>query len=303
MLALTMGDPNGIGPEIINRYLVKYPSKKIMLIGNKKALGKCPNEIIDPFGELSEIGKARATAENGLASYAYVKKAIELAKTGTVEAVVTAPLNKTALHLAGINYDGHTEILAAETGVKNFAMMFWSPQLKIILTTIHKALKNVPELITQERLQNTLDLAYCGLRDLGLGNPQIAVCGLNPHAGEEGAFGREEIEIIQPIIAAANRNGKKVYGPFPADTLFIKDKLKKFDLIIAHYHDQGLIPLKMLAFHSAVNITVGLPIVRTSVDHGTAYDLVGKNSAAIGSLKNAIRLAWKIASNRKKQSA
>lgn len=303
MLAITMGDPNGIGPEIICRYLQKYPNKNILIVGNQRVLTSCwrsfANPVLDPFGKIKEWGEGRAVPENGAASYAYVTKAIELAKNKEIEGLVTAPINKTALHLAGFNIDGHTEILAQRTGTRKFAMMFWSPTLKIMLTTIHKALRSVPELITAERFVDTIELAKSGLADLGIKEPRIAVCGLNPHAGENGIFGDEEERVLNPIITDYQKKGLAIAGPFPADTMFIPERSKKYDLVIAHYHDQGLIPLKMQAFDSAVNITVGLPIVRTSVDHGTAYDIVGQGKAHIDSLKNAVMIAKKIIRNRK----
>ncbi len=300
MLGITMGDPNGIGPEIIGKYLKTDPDPDIVIIGSATALAEynLPNKIIDPFGKLKEIAKGRPTPENGLASYSYVVKAIEMAKKREIAAIVTAPLNKEALHLEGINFDGHTEILAEQTKTKDFGMMFYSPKIKIMLTTIHKSLKEVPALITKQRFAKTIDLAILGLRDLGIKNPRIAVCGLNPHAGENGIFGSEEQKVLTPVIKKYQKNKINIQGPFPADTIFIPVNLAKYDLIIAHYHDQGLIPVKILAFDEAVNITVGLPIIRTSVDHGTAYDIVGKRIASISSLSAAVAVARQIVKNK-----
>lgn len=296
MLAITMGDPNGIGPEIITKLLNQPGFMDCVVIGNSEALGKINKKVtvIDPFGPLKEHNNGRATAQNGEASYWYVLTAIEMAQKGIIDGIVTAPLNKEALHKAGYRFDGHTEILAGVTGTKKFGMMFWSPKLNIMLSTIHKPLEKVPGLLTKQKFQETIDLALSGMNDLGVKNPRIGVCGLNPHAGEGGLFGDEEQKIMIPVI----RRYKNVFGPYSADTLFTPERIRQFDLIIAHYHDQGLIPLKMLAFDTAVNITVGLPIVRTSVDHGTAYDIVGKNSAHTGSLKNAIVCARKIVRSR-----
>ena len=302
MLAITMGDPNGIGPEIINKLLQqeKLPADTL-IIGNRQALeafGPINYEVIDPFGPLTEYNQGRATKQNGAASYAYITHAIQLATAKKISGIVTAPINKEALHLAGYAFDGHTEILAAQTGTTNFGMMFASSALNIMLTTIHKSLRAVPDMITQEKVRTTITLGRQGMADLGLTNPRIAVCGLNPHAGENGIFGTEECEILKPVIQAYQAQGVSIAGPFPADTVFTPTQRSKYDLIIAHYHDQGLIPLKMLAFDSAVNITVGLPIVRTSVDHGTAYDIVGQGIASTESLKQAIILADRIAKNR-----
>lgn len=301
MLAITMGDPNGIGPEIINKLLkTEKFSVPIVIIGNRPALeafGVVNCEIIDPFGPLEEYNKGRATKQNGAASYAYVAQAIQLAQEKKIAGIVTAPINKAALHLAGYNFDGHTEILAEKTQTPNFGMMFAAEELNIILTTIHKQLRSVPELITKEKLTKIIGLGLRGLQSLGIMNPRLAVCGLNPHAGENGIFGHEEQEIISPVIQEYQNQGIQISGPYPADTLFTPQLRKQFDLIIAHYHDQGLIPLKMLAFDNAVNITVGLPFVRTSVDHGTAYDIVGKNCAKTTSLKQAILLAERIIKN------
>jgi 4-hydroxythreonine-4-phosphate dehydrogenase len=295
MLGITMGDPNGIGPEIIRKYLKEAQAADIVVFGNKAALGNIEAEVVDPYGKLKEFEKGRPTAEAGKASYAYIREAINQAKENKITAVITAPINKETLKLAGINYSGHTEIFADETKTKDYAMMFWSPELKVILTTIHKPLAAVPELITKESFTKTVRMAVLGLRNLGIGKPRIGVAGLNPHAGENGVIGREELEVIAPVIKAFQAKGLDIAGPYPADTLFIPENRKRFDIIIAHYHDQGLIPIKMLAFDSAVNITVGLPIVRTSVDHGTAYDIAGKNIASINSLKNAVEVAKKIA--------
>lgn len=302
MLAITMGDPNGIGPEIVAGYLKENPAEDILVIGNEKALGffapqlKC--QVIDPAGELTEHSRGRPLADNGRASFLYIQKAIAMALAGEITAIVTSPLNKEALHLAGYHFDGHTEILAEASGVKKFGMMFWSPAFNVMLTTIHKPLKAVPALITQDRFKNTLELALLGMMQLGVSNPAIAVCGLNPHAGEGGIFGGEEQNILLPVIDCFRAAGHNISDPLPADTAFTPAKIKKYDIFIAHYHDQGLIPLKMAAFDQAVNITLGLPFVRTSVDHGTAYDIAGRGLAHLGSLANAVEIARKIAGNR-----
>ncbi|MDR1323294.1 MAG: 4-hydroxythreonine-4-phosphate dehydrogenase PdxA, partial [Candidatus Margulisbacteria bacterium] len=215
---------------------------------------------------------------------------------GHLDAIVTAPLNKEALHLAGYRYDGQTEILAKLTGTKKYGMFFYTPDLCVMLTTIHKSLRQVPKLLTKRKLRDTLELGIETIHLLGVPRPRVAVCGLNPHAGENGIFGREEQKIIAPVVREFQARKINMQGPLPADTLFVQRR--KYDLVIAQYHDQGLIPLKMLAFDRAVNITAGLPIIRASVDHGTAYDIVGRGVADTGSLAAAIRLARLMVKNR-----
>jgi 4-hydroxythreonine-4-phosphate dehydrogenase len=211
---------------------------------------------------------------------------------------VTAPLNKEAIHLAGYSFPGHTEILAERTGTMAYAMLFVSEPLNVILTTIHCALSEVPRLMTAEKLESTIHLGAQAMRQLGVAAPRIAVAGLNPHAGEAGRFGNEETTVMLPVIRAFQGCGYSVEGPFPADTLFRDAVAGRYDLVVAQYHDQGLIPLKLLAFDSAVNVTVGTPVIRTSPDHGTAYAIAGKGIAKPESLIAAIRLAARLAETR-----
>jgi 4-hydroxythreonine-4-phosphate dehydrogenase len=211
-----------------------------------------------------------------------------------VDAIVTAPISKESLKMDGFKWPGHTEMLAELTNTKDFAMMFYSDKLKLILVTIHTALRNVPDLIKKEKVLQTIILAKKACEMMGIENPKIAVAGLNPHAGEAGIFGDEEIKEIIPAVNEARASGISASGPYPADTLFHKAYNGEFDIIVCMYHDQGLIPLKMMAFDKAVNVTIGLPIIRTSPDHGTAYDIAWKGIANPSSMIEAIKLAAKL---------
>jgi 4-hydroxythreonine-4-phosphate dehydrogenase len=247
--------------------------------------------VLPPFGHIS--------AAAGDAAFHYLKRAIELALGNHIDAIATAPINKEALHLAGHLYPGHTEILAALTDTKVFGMMLSAPSLKVILVTVHVGLLDAIALIEQERVYATIRLAHEALEKAGDSGPRIAVCGLNPHAGENGMFGnREEEERIAPAVQRARREGLSVSGPFPADTLFYRATRGEFDIVVAMYHDQGLIPIKTLGLDAGVNVTVGLPIIRTSVDHGTAFAIAGKGIADARNMGEAIRQAAQMASRR-----
>jgi 4-hydroxythreonine-4-phosphate dehydrogenase len=219
-----------------------------------------------------------------------------------IDAIVTAPINKHALHMAGIKYPGHTEILAKFTKTKKYAMMLLSDALKVVLVTIHTSIKSVPDLITKKLVFEIIKLTNSSLRrDFGIEKPRIAVAGLNPHAGEAGAFGNEEARIIEPAIRQAQKAGMNAEGPFPPDTIFHRVvKYKTHDAVVVMYHDQGLIPLKLTGFENGVNVTLGLPIIRTSPDHGTAYDIAGTGKAEESSILSALKVAIEIAQNRKK---
>ncbi|MDR2428869.1 MAG: 4-hydroxythreonine-4-phosphate dehydrogenase PdxA [Candidatus Margulisbacteria bacterium] len=288
-IGITMGDPNGIGAEIIVKLLKSGRYRDCVVYGCPAALRGLKNPVIDPFGELSEYGRGRVTAENGRAAYKYLETAARDALAGRIDAVVTAPLNKEALHLAGYRYDGQTEILAKLTKTKKYGMFFYSPALCVMLTTIHKSIRQAPKLLTKQKLRDTIELGVEAMRLLGVPRPRVAVCGLNPHAGENGLFGHEEQKIITPVVKEFQARRINIQGPLPADTLFVQRR--GYDLVIAQYHDQGLIPLKMLALDRAVNITVGLPIIRASVAHGTAYNIAGQGVADAGSLASAVKLA------------
>jgi 4-hydroxythreonine-4-phosphate dehydrogenase len=227
--------------------------------------------------------------------------AVDLAKRKEISAVVTCPISKALMQQAGHAYEGHTQLIASLTRSKDYVMMLAGKKLRVALVTIHCALKEVPSLLSKEKVLRTIRITARALeRDFGISRPLLAVTALNPHAGEEGLFGAEEDQIIRPAIRKAKAEGHRVEGPFPADSLFYRAAGGEFDAVVSMYHDQGLIPLKLLHFSDAVNVTLGLPIIRTSVDHGTAYDIAGKDMADPSSLKAAIEMAAQIARNRER---
>jgi 4-hydroxythreonine-4-phosphate dehydrogenase len=285
-IALTVGDPSGIGPEIA-----------AAAAGDRVVREVCdPILYGPPAGQSFQYGLLSADA--GRAAYDAIVRATADAIGGTVDAVATAPINKEAFRLAGLSWSGHTDLLAHLTGAPRVAMMFHSEPLRVVLATIHVPLAEVPALLTRELLEETIALTARELPRFGCSAPRIAVAGLNPHAGEHGLFGCEEEMAIVPAVLAARRRGVDVAGPFPADTLFVRAVRGEFDVVIACYHDQGLIPVKLAAFGRAVNVTLGLPIVRTSVDHGTAFDIAGKGVADPGSMIEAVKLAATLAVRR-----
>ncbi len=249
-------------------------------------------QCADPLPADLPLGEVNAQA--GLASYQFLIGAIRDAMDGEIAAIVTAPLNKLSLKAGGINFPGHTEILAHEAGVPRVAMMLLNDELRVILTTIHVALSEVPSLITFENELEVIRLANKACQMLGLAAARIAVAGLNPHAGEGGRFGSEDETVIRPAIEAARKEGLNVTGPYPGDTVFMRARRGDFDIVVAQYHDQGLIPVKYLGVDNGVNVTVGLPFIRTSVDHGTAYDIAGQGIADPSSLRVACELALKM---------
>lgn len=323
-----MGDPAGIGAEVIVKALADPALRsqaRFVIYGMNELLAYAADLAeIEPYwhrlqhdadraehalvhdvvcldyDELSMLGSAvhKPTKQGGQASRRFIDDALLAAQrpidAGGIDALVTAPISKTSWSLAGFDrWPGHTEYLQSKTKSKRVAMMFHAEQINTILATIHIPLMDIRNQLTIGRVFDTIDLGHDAMRQLGVVKPRIAVCGLNPHAGEDGLFGDEETRLIRPAIDVANKAGIDARGPFPADTLFTPANLKKYDLFVAMYHDQGLIPVKMLAFDSAVNTTLGLPIIRTSPDHGTAFDLVGKNKADAGSMTCAIQLAIK----------
>ena len=285
-VAITAGDPAGIGPEVAAA-AASHPA--IRDICEPVIYGPAPGQAFEP-GVLS--------AEAGRAAHEAIVRAVTDAQRGAVDAVATAPINKEAFRQAGLPWSGHTDLLAHLTGAPHVAMMFHSDQLRVVLATVHVALAEVPALVTKELIESTITLAAGEMPRFGFPAPRIAVAGLNPHAGEHGLFGAEDREIITPAIAAARAAGIDVAGPFPADTVFVRAMRGEFDVVIACYHDQGLIPVKLVAFGRAVNVTLGLPIVRTSVDHGTAFDIAGKGIADPGSMIEAVKLAATLAVRR-----
>ena len=314
-IAVTMGDAAGIGPEII---VGAHPHPGVVVVGDAERLRRAASilgadvevvaverpgdpvpdgalacidlDLIDPelpFGELS--------AQAGEGAYQAVKRAVELASAGEVDAICTAPLNKEALHLAGHRYPGHTELLAELTGVSDYAMMLTTPKLRVIHVTTHIGLIDAIEAIEPARVERVIRLGDEALRNGGIESPRIAVCGINPHAGENGLFGRgEEAEKIEPAVAAAVADGIDAQGPLPADTAFFRAVRGDFDLVVAMYHDQGHGPIKVLGLDEGVNVTVGLPVIRTSVDHGTAFDIAGTGVADPSSLRAALREAERL---------
>jgi 4-hydroxythreonine-4-phosphate dehydrogenase len=322
LIAVTMGDPAGIGPEIIARtfadpgfrgdnraFVVGDPTMleraakllelplRVDAIAEPEeaafepgvvdvlAVGELPEDL--PFGELD----ARA----GDAAFRYLEKAIGLASGGRVAAIATAPLNKEAMHLAGHKYPGHTEILARLTGTRDFAMMLVTDELTVIHVSTHVSLKEAIERAQPERELAVIRLAHASMRKLGVESPKVAVAGLNPHAGENGLFGTEDAERIAPAIAAAVDEGIDATGPHPPDTVMMRARRGAFDIVVVQYHDQGHIPVKLMGFDTGVNVTVGLPFFRTSVDHGTAFDIAGTGKADHASMRAALALARKLA--------
>ncbi len=282
-VALTVGDPAGIGPEIA-----------ALAAADPSVLAVCePVIYAPPAGERFAPGVLSGAA--GRAAYDLIVRATADAQRGAVDAIATAPVNKEAFRLAGLPWAGHTDLLGHLTGSPHVAMMFESDVLRVVLATVHVALADVSRLLTRESLEATIQLTARSLPRFGVAAPRIAVAGLNPHAGEHGLFGHEEEQTIAPAIEACRARGVDVAGPFPGDTIFLRATRGEFDVVVACYHDQGLIPVKLAAFGRAVNVTLGLPIVRTSVDHGTAFDIAGRGLADAGSMIAAVRLAARLA--------
>ena len=323
-IAITMGDAAGIGPEIIAKYVETSSSEGIFVIGDPlqmrhaldsigstrqiipwtsndplkdqlKIAGISPADsalaVLDVGSLPADFVPGRIDAHAGALAHAAIIRAIDLALSGEIAALVTAPIHKEALKAAGIRFPGHTEILADRTGTADFGMMLIEGPLRVILVSIHVSLREALDKVTAASLERTFRLAEEGCRALGIANPRIAVAGLNPHAGEGGLFGKEEIEIIAPAVAKARAAGMDISGPFAPDTIFMRARRGEFDIVVAQYHDQGLIPIKLNGIEKGVNITVGLPIVRTSVDHGTAFDIAGKGIADPSSLAEAVLVA------------
>ncbi len=290
-IALTVGDPAGIGPEVAAKAAADARVRDVC----EPILYSPPPEAAFAAGQLS--GAA------GRAAYDTLVRAVSDARAGTVDAIATAPVNKEAFRLAGLPWHGHTDLLAHLTGSSHVAMMFYSEALRVVLATVHIALAEVPRALTRESLEATITLTARELPRFGIARPRIAVAGLNPHAGEHGLFGQEEELAIRPAIEACRARGLDVQGPFPGDTVFVRARRGDFDVVVACYHDQGLIPVKLVAFGQAVNVTLGLPIVRTSVDHGTAFDIAGKGLADPESMIAAVLLAAKLAGGRPERPA
>lgn len=285
-VALTVGDPAGIGPEIVAK-----------AAADPGVLAACEPIVYAPPSDPS-LEQGRPTPASGRAAYHLIVRAVEAARQGRVDAIATAPVSKEAFAMAGLPWRGHTDLLAHLTGAPFVAMMFDSPALRVVLVTVHIALADVPRALTSDRVQRTIRLAAQELPRFGVASPRLALAALNPHAGERGLMGSEDDEILAPAVAGCAADGVNVVGPLPADTAFVRARRGEFDAVIACYHDQGLIPVKLLAFGQAVNVTLGLPITRTSVDHGTAFDIAGRGIADPGSMIAAVKLAAKLAHQR-----
>ncbi len=323
IIGITMGDAAGIGPEIIIKALsirkiynwcvpfvigdvqvIKFYLKRYKFQKRINSVTDC-NEIKVKFGTINVLDKKNIDFGRlkigevqkmcGRAAVEYVRAGINLALEKQIQGIVTAPLCKEAMDKAGVFFPGHTELLAQETSTKVYAMMFLGKNLKVILVTTHLPFSEVPEKINQKIVLEKIKLAYDVSRRLKIKQPRIVVCGLNPHAGENGLFGKEEKEKIIPACKKAKQLGIKVFGPYPADTVFYYANKGKYDIVIAMYHDQGLIPVKLLDFSSCVNVTIGLPFVRTSPGHGTAFDIAGRNIADSSSLVESIHIAARLA--------
>jgi 4-hydroxythreonine-4-phosphate dehydrogenase len=324
--AVTMGDPAGVGPEICLRLLANEELAKEcvpVIFGDSAVLEMCARQLDLPLPavtlsrrewrsahaeltrpavldlgalDLADFTPGTISASTGAAAYVYVDAAIDAALAGEIAGVITAPLNKEALALGGIKFPGHTEIFASRTQAPRSCMMQYSEKITCTFVTVHVGYHEVPQLLTPERILDVIELTADALRRIRYREPKLLVCGLNPHAGEHGLFGqREEERFIMPAIEAARDKGIQVDGPVPPDTAFLPDRLRTYDAIVCMYHDQGHIPVKMIAFDSAVNTTLGLPIIRTSVDHGTALDIAWKGVANPGSMYSAVQLAVQLA--------
>lgn len=326
-----MGDPSGVGPEIVLKALAQPEVGTAcipLVIGNADVLRRAsemlrlparlrgvtegdaiaaaaaePGSIAvwDIPADWEKITPGAECAEGGRVAVEAVQKAVRLAQAGTVDAITTAPLNKMAIAMAGFPYAGHTELLAELTGTAKFAMLLVTPTLRVIHVSTHVSLREAIEKVTAARIGNVIEIADRALRQMGMEKPRIAVAGLNPHAGEGGLFGREEIEIIAPAVERAKAAGYDARGPYPPDTIFYRASRGEFDLVVAMYHDQGHIPVKLGGFESGVNVSVGLPFVRTSVDHGTAFDIAYRGVASEKSLIEAILLAARMSQNVKEE--
>jgi 4-phospho-D-threonate 3-dehydrogenase / 4-phospho-D-erythronate 3-dehydrogenase len=335
-LAITMGDPAGVGPEIIVKACKRLEGRlragelRLLVIGSNPAL-EAARAALGVDIDIAEVSETAAdwpvlaclqaapeglpiipgelSVDGGRFAYAAIERGVRLAEAGRIHGIVTAPLNKEALNKAGYHFAGHTDMLAHLTGARGSVMMLAHDNMRVSHVTTHIALEDVPKKLTPERLRYVIDLTDDALRGLGLPRRRIAIAALNPHAGEGGLFGRQDIDVSAPVIAECVASGLDVVGPVPGDTIFVKLRAGQYDAVVAMYHDQGHIPVKLLGFNvdpatgkwnalSGVNITLGLPIIRTSVDHGTAFDIAGKGIASETSLIEAIDYAVKLAAAR-----
>ncbi|TIR26321.1 MAG: 4-hydroxythreonine-4-phosphate dehydrogenase PdxA [Mesorhizobium sp.] len=321
-IAITVGDPAGVGPEIALKAVQHFAPQleagdfRLRLIGSLAALDRTARSLALPLPAVATadeqlgiwpiegcaVGIGQVSAQGGSQAYEAVAEGVRRTMAGEASAIVTAPLNKESLHLAGHRFPGHTELLAALTGARDSAMMLAHGSFRVSHVTTHIALEDVPRRATEPRMRRVLDLTIEALKHLGIAAPRVAIAALNPHAGEGGIFGTHDIRVTEPIVADYRARGHDVHGPVPGDTVFVKMRGGAYDAVVAMYHDQGHIPVKLLGFQidpqtgkwlglSGVNITLGLPIVRTSVDHGTAFDIAGRGIARESSLIEAIDYA------------
>ena len=328
VIGVTMGDPTGVGPEVILKALQSPPPGcRVIVLGDLAVLHETAARLASslhpyqwqpgtalptdarqlPVLALSQLAPAERvpghpTLAGGDASYRYVENGVRLSLDSTLDGLVTAPISKALWQATGHAYPGHTELLATLTDTAEVRMMLAGKQLRVILVTTHMPLAQVPRALSRERIEKTITVATTHLRRFyGLPQPRLAVAGLNPHAGEAGAFGDEEQRLIQPAVEQARSAGCNVVGPLPADTVFVRAVRGEFDAVICQYHDQALIPLKLLSWEDGVNVTLGLPIIRTSPDHGTALDIAGHNKASPRSMQAALRLAAEMTQPRQNQ--
>ncbi|MGA1862162.1 4-hydroxythreonine-4-phosphate dehydrogenase PdxA [Deferribacter thermophilus] len=317
-IALTIGDPSGIGPEITCKMIKDYCNSKpedyeLIIVGYynilkdafsnilKDDINKYKINIIEPDEKIdfSKIEYGTIKKEYGKASMLFVEKAVKMILNNEADALVTAPINKKAINLAGYDFPGHTEYLGFLSNSYDFSMMLVGNKIRVVLVTTHLPIKDVAKNISKESIKKAIINAHNAGRFFGKDKPNIAVCALNPHAGDGGVLGDEESKLIEPAIKETKQQGINVFGPFPADSLFPKVLFGEYDFVVCMYHDQGLIPVKMESFGAAVNVTLNLPFIRTSVDHGTAHDIAGKNIANYSSLKRAIEVAKEMVKNDK----
>jgi len=332
VLAITLGDPAGIGPEIALKAVARLQDRieagefALVVVGDPGALGRAADllslplppvvteadlpgmtgvAILPTLAPKAPVAWGQVSADGGEQAYQAVAIATRLALQGTVAAIVTAPLNKEALHLAGHDFPGHTELLANLTGVTGSVMMLAHGNFRVSHVSTHCALEDVPKRATADRIARVIDLTLATLRKLGIEHPRVAVAALNPHAGEGGIFGRHDIDVTEPLVRDYVARGERIFGPVPGDTVFVKLRGGDYDAVIAMYHDQGHIPVKLLGFSvdpatgrwtslSGVNVTLGLPVIRTSVDHGTAFDIAGRGTADETSLIEAVDYALQL---------
>jgi len=286
-IAITVGDPSGIGPEIAVK---AFSDPRVREVAEIVVYGPSTDDALKAF-KTGEV-----TAESGRVAYETILQAVEDVQAERLDALVTGPINKAAFAAAGLPWKGHTDLLAHLTNAPRVAMMFHSQSLRVVLATVHVPLAEVPQCLTADLLETTIRLAAAELPRFGFPSPRLALAGLNPHAGEGGLLGKEEVERFLPVVAACRSDNIDIIGPLPADTVFVNAVRGQFDAVVACYHDQGLIPAKLVAFGETVNVTLGLPIIRTSVDHGTAFDIAGQGVADSSSMIEAVLLAARLAS-------